>query len=251
MKSILILSGLFTVVNGDSCLWSIRPSPDIGTDPDTNREVDCQNLNYLGGTGLCLVNVEVDVLGRCFKDVAQICEPYLGLYGQDCFSDCSRYHSACCCEGVLTSPTETPTNKPSAKPTAIPTLKPSISIKPTGIPTKSPINPTGKPTVSKAPVTEAPTNAPTFSPTTSSPTVSAPPSLLECPWESYKGGKCIDMDVTLGSGDCKFNPGNLVPICAVSVITRCSQQYKLGWGCVKLCKDFHRECCCGMMKPTN
>jgi len=251
MKSILILSGLFTVVNGDSCLWSIRPAPDIGTNPGANREVDCQNLNYLGGTGLCLVNVEVDVLGRCFKDVAQICEPYLGLYGQDCFSDCSRYHSACCCEGVLTSPTETPTNKPSAKPTAIPTLKPSISIKPTGIPTKSPISPTASPSISKAPVTDAPSNAPSISPTTSSPTVSAAPSLLECPWESYKGGKCIDMDVTLGSGDCKFNPGNLVPICAVSVITRCSQQYKLGWGCVKLCKDFHRECCCGMMKPTN
>jgi len=239
-----------------ACVWEdIIPEGEPDEVACTGTKDDGTNyFNFLdvteGQTGLCLADVSINILRSCYQESSVICEPYRGVAGKDCYLDCARYHLNCCCGAdswIMVSPTPqpiTPTNNPTRKPTKSPTVSPTLTKKPTTSPTRaptaSPLNPTAAP-LSVAPVTPDPTVTPT---------TSSKPSPLLCPWAAYETARCTDLDVTLGDGDCKFNPGNFNAVCGATVLFKCNQMaIDHDFRCIQLCRDFHRECCCGIMKP--
>jgi len=240
MRSLLIIQIIFAVARAEDyeCVWEgIIPEGE----PD---DVDC-SAAYLDlsdeGNGLCLVDVSLNVLRSCLQQSNFICEPYRGVAGKDCYLDCARYHYNCCCDDILASPTAkpiSPTSSPVVNPTLLPTVSPSKSSNPSNAPIS--VAPTG------SPVSVSPTVTATLSPT-AKPTITNAPAA--CPWESYGNSKCSDMNVSLGDGDCKFNPGNINAVCILTAQARCSQYISVDFQCRRLCRDFHKECCCGVMQP--
>lgn len=269
MIYLLLLQIVFTVIRADDfdCIWDQVTQTTTGT-------VTCTATGGIGNfldisgeqKGLCLADVSLNVLRGCYKEAGVICETYRAIAGETCYLDCARYHTNCCCGGLLASPTaapNTPTAKPTKAPTRPPTLKPTPSQKPSMRPSASPTEPptispkpSASPTVSFAP-SGTPTSSPSASPTRTlipsvAPTGSQLPTAKKCPWENYSNARCSDMNVSLGDGDCKFNPGNTEAVCALQVITKCKQyRYAIDFQCSQLCRNFHKECCCGVMKPDS
>lgn len=268
MIFLLLVQIVFTVIRADDfdCIWDQITQEVTGAVICSTKGVG--NFLDISGAqnGLCLADVSLNVLRGCYIEAGAICEPYRAIAGETCYLDCSRYHTNCCCGDLLASPTAAPNNptaKPTRAPTKPPTLKPTPSRKPSMRPSASPTEPpsispkpTPFPTVSREP-SAAPTSKPSASPTITLlpsvvPTLSQTPTKKACPWEKYSNARCSDMNVSLGDGDCKFNPGNTDAICALQVITKCKQfMYAIDWQCRQLCRNFHKECCCGVMKPDS
>mmetsp|Transcript_18539 Transcript_18539/g.21334 ORF Transcript_18539/g.21334 Transcript_18539/m.21334 type:complete len:230 (-) Transcript_18539:413-1102(-) len=215
-KTLKILT-LFTIAcfvqaEDEECPWNIE------------GEVVCGENNFIGSRGTCQYDVGSSFRRTCYEQAKVLCFPYKKSRGEDCLNDCARYHQKCCCYNILA----TPTVRPSPRPT---TLEPSGLD--TTVPSAYPNSPPPQPT------TEPPASAPVKK--TLRPTV-------DCPWKDYISN-CRLYDIRLGEGDCAFNPGNHDGMCALNTIGKCQRWVLKGALCAAKCKDFHRECCCGVTLP--